>query len=95
MPCLAGNNVRLLHLVMNCRPSFMNSRGISNSSFAWSIFAICFGLVCVGSGIGRAYEMSALEFMAWICVVTCRNVKAVLKVWRNVRRLGGEASEAH
>lgn len=38
--CRAGGvlvDVRLLHLVMNCRPSLRNSRGISRSSFAWSM----------------------------------------------------------
>lgn len=32
-------DVRLLHLVRNCRPSLRKSRGISRSSFAWSILA--------------------------------------------------------
>jgi hypothetical protein len=31
--------VRLLHLVMNWRPSLTNSRGISRNSLAWSIAA--------------------------------------------------------
>lgn len=36
---MRGVDIRLLHLVTNCLPSFRNSRGISRSSFAWSIFA--------------------------------------------------------
>jgi hypothetical protein len=40
-------DVRLLHLVMNWRPSLTNSRGISRNSFAWSIVLcdVC-GFVC-------------------------------------------------
>jgi hypothetical protein len=33
----SSEDVRLLHLVMNWRPSLTNSRGISRNSFAWSI----------------------------------------------------------
>jgi hypothetical protein len=39
-----GGNVRLLHLVMNWRPSLTNSRGISRNSLAWSIVRIVCGL---------------------------------------------------
>jgi hypothetical protein len=41
-------SVRLLHLVMNWRPSLTNSRGISRNSLAWSIAAgVCVGVCCV------------------------------------------------
>lgn len=38
-------NVRLEHRVINCLPSLRNSRGISRSSFVWSIVAVVLRLV--------------------------------------------------
>ena len=41
-----SEDVRLLHLVMNWRPSLTNSRGISRNSFAWSIVRDVLCVIC-------------------------------------------------
>ena len=76
-----GENIRLLHLVMNWRPSLTNSRGISRNSLAWSIAAgicgVCVVFVCVE--FVRIFGSFALlvwfggnwygEFGLWLCGV--------------------------
>ena len=52
-------DIRLLHLVMNWRPSLTNSRGISNSSFVWSILCFCFFSLLLSWFSGRGTAMSA------------------------------------
>ena len=75
-----SEDVRLLHLVMNWRPSLTNSRGISRNSFAWSIARDVLCLVC-----WRVCELFWREF-GW----SDRRVKSVLD-WFVV--CGGVCSE--
>jgi len=55
-----SEDVRLLHLVMNWRPSLTNSRGISRNSFAWSIVRDVF--VCCVCGL---WGVCVLVFLVW------------------------------
>jgi hypothetical protein len=65
--CFLGGNVRLLHLVMNWRPSLTNSRGISRNSFAWSIVGV---VLCVWvCGVERRVRV---EFrVSWVVCRVC------------------------
>ena len=75
-----GENIRLLHLVMNWRPSLTNSRGISRNSLAWSIAAGMCGVECVECGVRaciRQFRFAGVafggswygEFGLWLCGV--------------------------
>ena len=75
-----SEDVRLLHLVMNWRPSLTNSRGISRNSLAWSIAAGMCGVECVECGVRaciRQFRFAGVafggswygEFGLWLCGV--------------------------
>jgi hypothetical protein len=66
-----SEDVRLLHLVMNWRPSLTNSRGISRNSFAWSIVRDVCCMWSVGRYVERVdvrsgeVDWSVCEFCWW------------------------------
>jgi hypothetical protein len=62
-----GGDVRLLHLVMNWRPSLTNSRGISRNSLAWSIVIVVCGLC----GVWRNFQFVDPSRVACVCSVVC------------------------
>ena len=67
LPCDKGMFmfVRLLHRTTNCRPSFRKSRGISRSSFAWSMVAGA----CVGvSQVGELRPITGVMLLSMLCL---------------------------
>ena len=79
---IGSEDVRLLHLVMNWRPSLTNSRGISRNSLAWSIAAgvcgVCGMCVVWGSCVYSVVSLCwcgfwrELVWRVWFVVVWCR-----------------------